>query len=66
MLPKGVLVVDSQPDSLAVTLQVMNRDMEEIVMKCMTTSAQCISMLSLPGTSAPSLPAELFFVVCCY
>ncbi|KAJ8434371.1 hypothetical protein Cgig2_031617 [Carnegiea gigantea] len=49
VLPKGVLVVDSHPDSLAAAVQVMNCDMEDIVMECMTTSAQRINTPSLLG-----------------
>ncbi|KAJ8420608.1 hypothetical protein Cgig2_023942 [Carnegiea gigantea] len=49
VLPKGVVVVNSQPDSLAIVVQEINCDVEDIVMKCMTTSAQCISTSSLPG-----------------
>ncbi|KAJ8423745.1 hypothetical protein Cgig2_031335 [Carnegiea gigantea] len=49
VLLEGVLIVDSHPDSLIVAVLLMNRDVEHIVMKCMTASAQRINTLSLPG-----------------
>jgi len=62
-LPRGVVVVHTQPDSLAIAVQIINYGVEDIIMKCMTTSAQCISTLSLPGTSSCSLPAEFFVAI---
>ena len=50
-LPEGVVVANLQPDSLAAAVQVINCDVEDIVTRCMTASAQCISTPSLPGTS---------------
>ncbi|KAJ8420504.1 hypothetical protein Cgig2_024709 [Carnegiea gigantea] len=46
---EGVVVVDSQPDSLAAVVQVINYDVEDVVTRCMTTLAQCISTPLLPG-----------------
>ncbi|KAJ8422524.1 hypothetical protein Cgig2_002553 [Carnegiea gigantea] len=48
-LPGGVVVVHSQPDSLAAVVQVINCGVEDIVVKCMTPSAQYINTPSLPG-----------------
>ncbi|KAJ8425630.1 hypothetical protein Cgig2_024285 [Carnegiea gigantea] len=47
-LPKGV-VVDSLPDILAVAVQVINCDVEDVITRCVMTSAQCISTPLLPG-----------------
>jgi len=60
--PEGVFIVDSQPHSLEAAVQVINCDVEDIVTKYMTTSAQCTSIPSLPGTSSCSLP-DKFIVV---
>ncbi|KAJ8422306.1 hypothetical protein Cgig2_014531 [Carnegiea gigantea] len=38
-----------KPDSLAAAVQVVNCDVEDVVARCMTTSAQCISTPLLPG-----------------
>jgi len=54
------VVIDSQPDSLAATVQVINSHVEDVATRCMTTSAQCISTLLLSGTSSRSLIAKLF------
>ncbi|KAJ8424153.1 hypothetical protein Cgig2_001615 [Carnegiea gigantea] len=56
-LPKGV-VVDSQLDILVVAAQVINCDVEDVVMRCMVTSAQCISTPLLLDTSSRSLASE--------
>ncbi|KAJ8441460.1 hypothetical protein Cgig2_008721 [Carnegiea gigantea] len=47
-IEKNYMGSRDKPNSLAAAVQVMNRDMEEIIMKCMTMSAQCISTPSLP------------------
>ncbi|KAJ8425625.1 hypothetical protein Cgig2_024280 [Carnegiea gigantea] len=48
-LPEGVVIVDSQPDIIAVAVQIINYDVEDVVTRCVTTSAQCISTPLLPG-----------------
>ncbi|KAJ8426238.1 hypothetical protein Cgig2_018523 [Carnegiea gigantea] len=42
-LLEGVIIVDSEPDSLVVAVQVINCEVEDVVTRCMMTSAQCIS-----------------------
>jgi len=55
VLPKGVLLVDSHPDSLAAAVQLMNRDVKGIVMKCMIAYAKHIN--------PDSLQAEFFIPI---
>ncbi|KAJ8420849.1 hypothetical protein Cgig2_023138 [Carnegiea gigantea] len=43
LLLEGVVVVDSQPDSLAGAVQVINYDLEDIVTRCVTTSPHSAS-----------------------
>ena len=62
-LPKGVVVIDLQPDILASVVQVINCDVEDVVTRCMMTSAQCISTPLLPGTSSYSLTTEFFVAI---
>ena len=59
-LPEGVVIADSQPNSLAATVQVVNCDVKYLVMRCMTTSVQCINTPLMPGTSSRGLVAKYF------
>ena len=59
-LPKGVVVVDSQPNILATAVQLINCHMEDVVTRYITTSAQCISTSLLPCTFSRSHVAEFF------
>ncbi|KAJ8421246.1 hypothetical protein Cgig2_013347 [Carnegiea gigantea] len=53
-LPEGVVIVDSQLGNLVAAVQVINYDVEDVVMRYMTTSAQCISTPLMLGTSSHS------------
>ena len=59
-LLEGIVIVDSQSDSLAAALQVINFNVDDVVARCMMTSTQYISTPLLSGTSSRSLVAESF------
>ncbi|KAJ8426722.1 LOW QUALITY PROTEIN: hypothetical protein Cgig2_004221 [Carnegiea gigantea] len=59
-LPKGVIIVDLQPDYLAAAVRVINCDVEDVVTRCMMTFAQCINPPLLPGISSRSVVVKSF------
>ena len=61
VLPKGVILVDLEPNISTLEVQVLNYDVEDVLTICVMSPAYCIST-PLLGTSSCSLMDDFLFL----
>ena len=62
LLPKGVVLVDLEPDILIIEVQILNSDVEDVLTRGIMSSSHCINTPLPPGTFFRSLIAKFLLM----